>query len=527
MTTSSDKTAELILRARELTRSLGEEDPLRELLSGLAEAAARSQSMFENAVQAMYAGTLDGRILDANPAMAAILGYPSLAAMLPMEDFAGKHYMVPESRAALVAELRERGVVLNREVSLKRLDGTPVWGLANIRLFCDADGRELIEGITVDITARKSAEEALAASERRLRRILETAGEGFLYMDLDMVIQDVNEALCRLLGRAREEILGRTTLHFATPEFGDFLRRNRDRLLGQDYRTFEGSLLRSDGRTVPVLIHGNILRCADQTPIGNVAFVSDLSEQKKALALAAQVQQGLMPSGPPRFDGLEVAGRSVPSQYAGGDYFDYLEESPDGKGFFRAVVGDVTGHGLDAALFMATARGFLRMRSAQPGSLDGVVADLNAHLARDTMGSGRFMTLMLMEFRPSEGVRWVRAGHDPAILYDPLSGEFTEFLGPGMALGVLENAAYQESHAPWPEPGQVLALGTDGIWEARNASGEMFGKERYRDSLKSRAGQGASAILDGVFEDLRAFAGPVLEDDATLMVVKVRPEPPG
>jgi sigma-B regulation protein RsbU (phosphoserine phosphatase) len=143
------------------------------------------------------------------------------------------------------------------------------------------------------------------------------------------------------------------------------------------------------------------------------------------------------------------------------------------------------------------------------------------------MGSGRFMTLMLMEFRPSEGVRWVRAGHDPAILYDPLSGEFTEFLGPGMALGVLENAAYQESHAPWPEPGQVLALGTDGIWEARNASGEMFGKERYRDSLKSRAGQGASAILDGVFEDLRAFAGPVLEDDATLMVVKVRPEPPG
>jgi len=483
--------------------------------------------MFENALQAMYAGTLEGRILDANPAFAAVLGYPSVAAMLPIEDFARRHYMVPESRDALVAELREKGAVLNREVHLKRLDGTPVWGLANIRLYRDGQGRELIEGITVDITARKSAEEALAASERRHRRILETAGEGFLYMDLDMVIKDVNEALCSLLGRTREEILGRTPLDFATPEFGVFLRSNRDRLLGQEYRTFEGSLLRSDGRAVPVLIHGNTLRCVDRTPVGNVAFVSDLSEEKKALALAAKVQQGLMPSGSPRFPGLEVAGRSVPSQYAGGDYFDYLEDGPGGERFLRTVVGDVTGHGLDAALFMATVRGFLRMRSAQPGSLAGVVADLNVHLARDTRDSGRFMTLLLMEFRPFEGVRWVRAGHDPALLYDPLSGGFTEFLGQGMALGVLEDAAYAESLAPWPAPGQVLALGTDGIWEARGASGEMFGKERFKASIRSRARQGAPAILEGVFEDLHAFAGPVLEDDATLVVVKVHPEPPG
>jgi len=525
MESLSARTASYILRARRLLEDLPADDPLRELLSGLTEVAERSRSMYGNALQAMYSGTLDGQILDANPVFASILGYPSVEAMLPITDFALKHYMVPERRADLVAELREKGSVRNREVHLKRLDGTPLWGLANIRLYRDATGRELIEGITVDVTARKVAEEALAASERRHRRILETAGEGFLFMDLDLTIKDVNEAYCRLVGRPREEVLGRSPFDFATPEYGDFLRRNREQLLGKDYRTFEGSILRADGRVVPVLIHGNTLRCEDGTPIGNVAFVSDITEQKKALTLAAEVQRGLMPSGPPRDTGLDVAGMSVPSQYAGGDYFDYLVEGGS-QGVFRTVVGDVTGHGLDAALFMTTARGFLRMRSAQPGSLAQVMTDLNAHLVRDTRDSGRFMTLLLMEFSLGAGMRWVRAGHDPALVYDPVSGEFTELGGRGMALGVVDDAAYEEFQAPWPRPGQVLALGTDGIWEARGASGEMFGKDRFKEAILARADLGAQAILEGVFADLRAFAGPVLEDDVTLVVVKVPPQPP-
>ena len=88
-----------------------------------------------------------------------------------------------------------------------------------------------------------------------------------------------------------------------------------------DYRTFEGSLLAADGRVVPILVHGNTLRCEEGTPVGNVAFVSDITEKKKAMALAAEVQRGLMPSAPPRLPGLDVAGRSVPSQYAGGGLF--------------------------------------------------------------------------------------------------------------------------------------------------------------------------------------------------------------
>jgi len=511
-----DETGRLLALAADALGRLAQDDPLRDVLSGLAEAAGQMRDMMENAVQGMYTGTLDGRIVSANPAFARLLGYPSVEAMLPIEDFARQHYMTPGDRDGLVEELLRNGRVVNREVRLRRVDGTPAWGLANIRLFTGADGTARIDGVTVDITARKKAEDALAASERRHRRILETAGEGFLYMDGDLVIREVNEAYCRLSGRSREELLGRTPFDFATPEFGEFMRRNRDRLLSMDYRTFEGVLLHADGHEVPVLVHGNTLRCEDGTPVGNVAFVADMTDSKKALALAAEVQRGLLPSGPPRVAGLEVAGRSVPSQYAGGDYFDYLE----GEAGFRAVVGDVTGHGLDAALLMTTARGFLRMRSAQAGTLPEIVGDLNMHLTRDTGDTGRFMTLFMLEVSPGGGLCWVRAGHDPALVYDPARDEFSELGGRGLALGILEDASFEESRGGVLAPGQVLAAGTDGIWEARDASGEMFGKDRFREAVRRSAAQGAGAVVEAVFDDLREFAGPVLEDDATLVVLK-------
>lgn len=371
--------------------------------------------------------------------------------------------------------------------------------------------RALLEGL---------AERAAAVDLRRFERILETAGEGYLFLDRDFNIREVNQAYCRLVGRDRKDILGQPPFALATPEFRAFLDRNRERLLEQEYRTFEGSLRHADGRDIPVLIHSNALRGPDGELEGQVGFVSDMSEHRKALALAAEVQRGLLPSGPPGFPGLDVAGVSVPSQYAGGDYFDYLEGAFCPGGGLRVVVCDVTGHGLDAALLMSTARGFLRLRSTLAGPLAGVVADLNDHLARDTGDSGRFMTLFVAEFDPTGGMRWVRGGHDPALLHDPASGDFRELDGEGMALGVQAGASYEERSSGGLAPGQLLVLGTDGIWEARAPGGEMFGRERFRECIRREAGGSARQVLEGVFSALESFAGPNLDDDATLVVVK-------
>jgi len=526
MSFSRAKIERLLAEADKAVDRMAPDDPLRCLVSGLSSAASRFRDAVEYAVQAMYVGTLDGRIVTANPAFATLLGYGSVEDMLPIESFALQHYVDPAERDPLVAELLATGRVVNREVRLKKVDGTPVWGLANIRLYTDEEGQRLIDGVTVDITARKQAEEALRDSERHHRRILETAGEGFIFMDQDLVIHEVNEAYCKLIGMPREDILGRTPIDLATPEFAQFMTRNRGRLMVMDYRTFEGSLLHADGHVVPILVHANTLRCENGAPVGNVAFVADLTESKKALALAAEVQRGLLPSHPPHSDILDVAGRSVPSQYAGGDYFDYLDLEGGLPHGFRAVVGDVTGHGLDAALFMSTARGFIRMRSVQPGSLAEITTDLNMHITRDAGDSGRFMTLFLLEVGPDLRVHWVRAGHDPGLVYDPVRDAFRQLDGRGVALGILEDAPFACQGPDVLAPGELLAVGTDGIWEARDGSGEMFGRERFKEVLRGASGLEAAEVVQAVFDALRDFAGPVLEDDATLVVIKARNRPP-
>jgi len=494
---------------------------MRVVLTRLADYAERFHSFYENAVQGMFLGTLEGRIFEANPAFAAMLGYASVDEMLPIGDFARSHYMDPDAREDTMELLLENKAVQNLELHLKKVDGTPLWCLSNVRLFADEAGNALIEGITVDITARKQAEMALAASGERHRRILETAGEGFIFMDASLVIREVNQAYCRLVGRPREEILGRTPADFADADFQAVLAGACERIVSQEYRVLEGAMLTPEGRRVPVLIHGNTLRDAGGRVLGHAAFVADMTEHKKAMALAAEVHNIFMPAKDPQPPGLDVAARAVPSQEVGGDYYDFPDVGPAPRGTFRVVVGDVTGHGLDAALFMTMARGFLRMRSGQPGTLTDVVTDMNRHLTRDTQGSGRFMTLLLMELDPGQGVlRWVRAGHDPALVYDPAGGGFRELMGHGMALGIVPGAIYEQYEAGGLAPGHILVLGTDGIWEARNRDGEMFGKQRLKNAVKATAGQSARHILEAVFAALAAFAGPRLDDDATLVVIK-------
>jgi sigma-B regulation protein RsbU (phosphoserine phosphatase) len=133
------------------------------------------------------------------------------------------------------------------------------------------------------------------------------------------------------------------------------------------------------------------------------------------------------------------------------------------------------------------------------------------------------MTLFYLTLDPQEDqIGWVRAGHDPAIIYDPARDTFEELKGKGIALGVDENFTYPENHKTGLNEGQVIAVGTDGIWETFNQDGEMFGKERFREIIRRNANAGARVILNAVYDELNQFAkGLKAEDDITLVIVKV------
>ena len=403
-------------------------------------------------------------------------------------------------------------------------DGQIRWVEDQTSVVRDDQGNKIFnQGLLVDITSRKLAEEQVRKSEEKFRRIVETAGEGFILMDENLTIVDVNEAYCQLLGYSREEILGKTPLDLASEDFRQFMLANREEILAKEYRRFEGTVVAKDGRRVPILIHGNTLRGDQGEVIGNMAFITDMTEHKKALALAGEVQKSLLPQSKPDLHGLDVAGRNVSCDEIGGDYFDFLwrREKPDGP--FSVVVGDITGHGVDSALLMTSARAFLRMRASQPGTMADIITAMNRHLTQDILETGRFMTLFYMTIDPAKDrIEWIRAGHDPAILYDPGRDTFEELKGGGLALGVNDTVDYQTNQTTGITDGQIIAIGTDGIWEARNKSGEMFGKKRFRAIIRKTSQTDAENILNAVYDELNQFTrGQKAEDDITLVVIKV------
>jgi sigma-B regulation protein RsbU (phosphoserine phosphatase) len=254
-----------------------------------------------------------------------------------------------------------------------------------------------------------------------------------------------------------------------------------------------------------------------------VPQLEDRMRIRKALDVAHEIQQTLLPSGEPAVPGFAVAARSVYSDETGGDYFDYFLCGESECARYGFVVGDVTGHGIGAALLMATARAFVRGEAQKPEDLARRVSRVNRLLTTDTRHSGNFMSLFFLEIDVgSREVCWVRAGHDPALLYDPLSETFEELGGPGLVLGVDDTFAYRQQAKSVTQAGMILLLFTDGIWEAHDGQGNFFGKQRLKAIVKDHADAPAEEIRDRILAAVDQFRGDLpMEDDMTLIVIKV------
>jgi phosphoserine phosphatase RsbU/P len=244
---------------------------------------------------------------------------------------------------------------------------------------------------------------------------------------------------------------------------------------------------------------------------------------RQSLYLAQEVQQTLLPQKNPAVEGLDIASTIVYCDETGGDYYDFPDTNETHPGNLSVVVGDVSGHGISSALLMATGRAFIRQRSTLPGNLADMVSDVNRQLTRDIEETGGFMTLFYLMINPAKrNLRWVRAGHDPAIFYDPQTDTFEELRGAGMALGVYADGRYQEYRKNGLNKGQTIVMGSDGLWEARNSKNEMFGKEPICRIIRSNPEATAEEMLTSCFKALNVFMGNCApEDDVTLVVIKI------
>ena len=126
-----------------------------------------------------------------------------------------------------------------------------------------------------------------------------------------------------------------------------------------------------------------------------------------------------------------------------------------------------------------------------------------ASCASDTMKSGNFVTLFYLEVDPGrDTLSWVRAGHDPAIVYYPSNGEFSQLKGKGIAMGIDETCVYEYNEQPIGQEAQLILIGSDGAWEVENQAGEQFGRESMKRILADNCTLHPAEILQSIVRSI-------------------------
>jgi sigma-B regulation protein RsbU (phosphoserine phosphatase) len=238
---------------------------------------------------------------------------------------------------------------------------------------------------------------------------------------------------------------------------------------------------------------------------------------QRSLEIAREVLAALLPKDPKELMGFDLAGASIPAETAAGDYYDFVQ-CPDGR--LGIVVGDVTGHGVGPAMVMTGARSALRILFKEGLDEATMLARLNERLVED-LGDGRFMSMLLGRLDPkAKTLTWANAGQTPPLLLRA-DGSAKSLAVGGLALGIETAQKYPVAEPVTFARGDLLVLYTDGIVEARNATGELFGVARVEAVLRAHARATARELIDHLRAAVAAFVGVErFEDDLTLVVLR-------
>jgi len=237
------------------------------------------------------------------------------------------------------------------------------------------------------------------------------------------------------------------------------------------------------------------------------------------LSIGRRIQLSLLPASSPTLPGWEFAAIYLAARQVGGDFYDFIE-LPEVPGTINLVIGDVTGKGVPAALLMASARAVLRASSAGGPAPSAVLERTNQHILRD--GRARLFVTALygtLELTSGQFV-FASGGHDPPLWVRGADRRSRLLTTRSSILGAFSQVELEDREVTLA-PGDTLVLYTDGVTEARDGRGRLFGERRLRAIVTEHAEQTAEGTAHAVLEAVRDFAGSVPpSDDLTLLVVK-------
>ncbi len=239
------------------------------------------------------------------------------------------------------------------------------------------------------------------------------------------------------------------------------------------------------------------------------------NRMEQELKLGREIQAQLLPDTPTDIPGTEIFARSRSCYQVGGDYFDFIPLDNEELG---VALGDVSGKGVSAALIMSGVQAALRGSAPLAADLPSLMAHLNDILYKVTRAK-KYVTLFFARYHPPSGtLRYVNAGHNPAIIV--MNGGQELLHSTGRPIGMMKQSRYEE-RAVQLEPGATLFLYTDGCTDAANPAEEELGMERWCQAVQKRAGEPVANVIDSLMQDVSAFengADPV--DDKTLVVLR-------
>lgn len=241
----------------------------------------------------------------------------------------------------------------------------------------------------------------------------------------------------------------------------------------------------------------------------------ELARKEAELDFALKVQQALFPNHMPSTGGLEFSTVCIPAKGISGDYYDVLE-LPEGR--LGIAIADISGKGISAAILMANLQATLRVVASSGQPPGEVCTRLNLHLHQVTEAS-RFATLFYGEWHPEERcLRYVNAGHNPPLLLGPSHVQKLDC--GGIPLGITLDSEFETGEALL-QPGDLLVMYSDGITEAGVREGEEFGEPRLRNLLENARQKSLADIQNEILQAVRSWAGEEVEDDMTLVLVRV------
>ena len=264
----------------------------------------------------------------------------------------------------------------------------------------------------------------------------------------------------------------------------------------------------------------NIISNVLTSALKNKRIESKAAALEKDLDKAREIQRSILPEHEMRFHPYELYGVSLPERIVGGDFFDYMQASGD-KDRLGVVIGDAASKGLSAAAQALYVSGALRMGVEYQTKMDTFIGKIN-RLVNKTFTTEHFLSMVYIELTTSEKglIFYVNAGHNNPILLHDKTDEVEMLPATGQILGPFPNEKYKTDFT-FMKRGDILVLYTDGITEAANEAGEMYGEQRLINIVKANRTRSSKELCQLILEEVQMHNRSVeYSDDKTILVIK-------